>query len=142
MDLKDLPKLKFLDLSNSDLRDITADTVLLCSADCALESLELKGNDRLVLPPAQIVERGGKEILGFFKDLNRGQRTCWSQTMLVVGKEASGKSSLCQALMGRICPDMKQTKHMSTVGIKTIHWPTVVALRHHRRLAIGSRSGS
>ena len=53
--------------------------------------------------------------------------------MLVVGKESSGKSALCQALLGHKCADMAQTRDMSTIGIDTVHWPTVVALRDRNR---------
>lgn len=53
--------------------------------------------------------------------------------MLVVGQEASGKTALCHALLGHKCRDMAQTRQMSTVGIDTVDWLSIVALRRNNR---------
>ena len=134
IDADDMPKIKYLDLCDNDLHDITTDMLRLCAAGCSLASLELRGNKRLGLPPSPIIERGGDSVCQFFASLNLDRRTCWSQTVLVVGKEASGKTALCQALLGQRCPDMTQTRDMSTIGIDTKYWPTLVALSGRNRL--------
>ena len=136
LDPNQQPKLKSLNLCNNDLYDIFADAIRLCRS---LEFLEIKGNIRLRLPPSNIIERGGNAVCQYFMDLLRGRRTCWSQTVLIVGKEASGKTAICQALLGHKCPDIPQTTGMSTVGIDTVHWPTVVALPQPHRSVRGNR---
>ena len=118
---------------------VSAVAIRLCRTSCTLESLHVNHNKRMLVPPSEIpseiVERGGEEVCRFFMDLAQGQRTCWSQTVLVVGKEASGKTALCHALLGRKCLDMEHTLEMSTVGIDTVHWPAVVALPLSNRWA-------
>ena len=132
--LKELTALRHLDVSNNRLRDITADMTRMCGPGHTLRSIEVAGNDSLVLPRASVVERGGMAVCRFFADLSRGQKTCWSQPVLVVGQEASGKTALCQALLGHPCLDQEQSVEASTVGIDSLHWPTVSALRQPDRL--------
>ena len=69
IDPKELPRLKHLDMGANDLRDIVADTVGLWGAGCTLESLDVKGNGRLLVPQPQIIDRGGKAVWQFFMDL-------------------------------------------------------------------------
>ena len=133
VDPNGLPKLKHLNLSHNNLHNVTASMVRLCGPGCALNSIELEGNSNLVFPPFEIINSGGKEVCRFFKCLNQGQTTCWSQTVLVVGQETAGKTALCRALMGHQCPDQTHITEMSTVGIDTVHWHTVTALRRPNR---------
>ena len=139
--LLELTALRHLDLANNQLRDITADMTRMCEPGRSLKSIEVAGNDSLVLPRSHIVDRGGTAVCGFFADLSRGQKTCWSQPVLVVGQEASGKTALCQALLGHPCLDQEQTVETSTVGIDSIHWQTVSALRQPDRSVRESSAG-
>ena len=131
----DVPKLQLLNLSHNDLSDITPAMSRLCGPGRSLESIELADNKQLVLPPSRIIDRGGKEVCQFFVDLHHGHRRCWSQRVLVIGQESAGKTALCQALLGHHCADHAQTTDMSTVGIDTVRWPTVIALPKPNRLA-------
>ena len=129
VDSTNLPKLQHLNLSRNKLNRVSVDSIeWLCRSECTLKSLELKGNPQLPLPTSTIIERGGTHVCRFFKDLGQGQRTCWNQTVMVVGQEAAGKTSLCQALLGHSCADQEQAIAISTVGIETVHWRSVVAL--------------
>ena len=129
-----LPSLLSLDLSHNDLRDVTAAMKQLCSPSSKLKSVELRGNAKqMIVPPSKILESGGDKVCQFFKDLARGQKLCWSQTVLVVGQEEAGKTALCHALSGHRCADHAQTTEASTVGIDTVHWSTVVAIPRTNR---------
>ena len=128
----DLPALKDLNLSHNLLRDVTSVMVRLCGSVHPLKSIELKGNARLLAPPYQLIERGGKDVCQYFMDLSRGNMKCWSQTVLVVGQEDAGKTALCRALQGHQCPDHEQITEASTVGIDTVHWQAVVAFEINR----------
>ena len=128
----DLPELKHFDLSHNELRDVAAVMARLCASDTPLQSLELKGNVNLLVPPSQITERGGQDVCQYFMDLHRGKMTCWSQTVLVVGEESAGKTALCRALQGHKCPDREQLTENSTVGIDTVHWQSVLAFEINR----------
>ena len=119
--------------SVNDLRDVTAAMKQLCGPYSKLKLVELKGNKNLKVPPSQIVERGGEKVCQFFKDLNQGQKICWSQTVLVVGQEEAGKTALCHALSGHRCADHSQMTEASTVGIDIVRWSTVVAIPRTNR---------
>ena len=121
------PCLSRLDLSHNDLRDVAPAMKQLCGRHSQLESVGLKGNVSLKLPPSQILERGPVAVCQFFKDLSRGRQICWSQTVLVVGQEEAGKTALCRALSGHRCADHAQMTEGSTVGIDIVPWSTVVA---------------
>ena len=124
----DLPVLAHLDLSYNKLEYVIGALSPLCATvDCFLKTLDLRGNSSLVLPGSEVVERGGKAVRQFLVDLNKGQRICWSQTVLVVGQEAAGKSALCKSLVGHKCLDRPQPTEMSTVGIATEIWKTAAA---------------
>ena len=84
---KELTQLKYLTLCNNDLYDIAADTVALCRAGCALKWLEIKGNERLSVPPPEIVERGGEAVWKFFVDLTAlsSELVCRGCLLNVVG---------------------------------------------------------
>ena len=123
-----LPCLTSLDLSNNDLHDVAPTMKHLCGPYSKLQSLELKGNIFLKVPPSQILESGGEKVCQFFKDLARGRTICWSQTVLVVGQEEAGKTALCRALSGYRCADHAQLTEASTVGIDIVRWSTVVAI--------------
>ena len=126
-----LPKLERLNLSyNNSLSDVAAAVAWLCGPDGSLQSLDLEGNASLATPPTGVIDRGGRAVRQYFVDLHRGRKTCWSQTVLVVGEEKAGKSALCNALLGQMCLDQSQPAEMSTVGIETVHWRTVVALEN------------
>ena len=125
---EDLPVLAHFDLSYNNLINVIGALAPLCAkVDCLLKTLDLRGNSSLVLPGSEVVERGGKAVRQFLVDLNKGQRICWSQTVLVVGQEAAGKSALCKSLVGYKCLDRPQPTEMSTVGIATEIWKTAVA---------------
>ena len=124
--------LETVDLSYNNLSEISANW--LRGPRCTLKSLELSGNNKLRVPQSTIIERGGDKVCQFFRDLSQGRRRCWSQTMMVVGQEAAGKSALCSALLGCSCLDQEQMVAMSTVGIETVHWQSVVALPNSSRL--------
>ena len=121
-----LPSLSSLDISHNRLRDVAAAMMQLCGS-YNLTSIGLKGNN-LIVPPSQIIERGSKKVCQYFKDLARGRKICWSQTVLVVGQEQAGKTALCHALNGHECADHAQMTDASTVGIDTVPWSTVVAI--------------
>ena len=124
----DLPVLAHLDLSYNKLDYVISALAPLCATvDCFLKTLDLRGNSSLVSPGSEVVERGGKAVRQFLVDLNNDQRICWSQTVLVVGQEAAGKSALCKSLVGHKCLDRPQPTEMSTVGIATEIWKTAVA---------------
>merc|ERR1719174_3130422 len=105
----------------------------LCGLYSKLTSVELKGNLNLKVPPSQIIDRGNAKVCQYFKDLARGQKICWSQTVLVVGQEEAGKTALCHALSGHRCADHAQMTEASTVGIDTVRWSTVVAIPRTNR---------
>ena len=137
MNPEHLPQLKHFNLSDNDLGDVTG-MMPLCGSGCTLKYVALEGNESLRVPTPQIVERGGKAVRQFLMDLNQGRRKCWSQTIMVLGKEAAGKSALCRALLGERCPDHAQTEEMSTIGIDTVHWQAVVALHRPNGLVSSS----
>ena len=128
-----LPCLLSLDMSHNRLRDVRAAMEQICGHSSKLTSIELKGNKKLIVPSSQIIESGSKKICQYFKDLHRGQRICWSQTVLVVGQEEAGKTALCHALSGYQCADHAQMTEESTVGIDTVPWSTVVAIPGNNR---------
>ena len=122
-----LPALQHLDLShNKPLTSVTAVALRLVAK--RLQSLKLDGNVNLSMPTQEIIERGDKEVRQYFLDLSRGQKTCWSQTVMVVGQGAAGKSALCAALLGRKCLDRPQPVEVSTVGIAVVPWRAAVGV--------------
>ena len=104
---------------------------LFCLILAAIESL--CDNNNLKVPPSQINDRVGEKVSQYSKDLERGQKICWSQTVLVVGQEEAGKTALCHALSGHRCADHAQMTEASTVGIDTVPWSTVVAIPRTNR---------
>ena len=128
-----LPCLTSLDLSDNVLHDVAPAMKQLCGPYSKLKSVGLKGNKNLKVPPSRIIERGAEKVCQFFKDLARGRKICWSQTVLVVGQEEAGKTALCRALSGHRCADHAQMTEASTVGIDIVRWSTVVAIPRTNR---------
>ena len=127
-----LPCLSTLDLAHNGLTDVTVAMKQLCLHCSELQSVKLLGN-LLKVPTSEIMERGPDDVCQFFKDLARGHRICWSQTVLVVGQEEAGKTALCHALNGHRCADHAQMAEASTVGIDIVNWSTVIAIPRTNR---------
>ncbi|MCP4294612.1 MAG: hypothetical protein GY786_03305, partial [Proteobacteria bacterium] len=110
--LKELKGLNSLDLSDTNITDVSFIVNLPC-----LEYIDLDNIETLEEPPKQIIDEGIDAIRNYFQQKSeQGTGYLYEAKVLVVGEPGSGKTSLRKKLVD---PEYKvPNKEISTLGVE------------------------
>jgi len=113
IELSSLKTLKNIELSNNLLKELQTDIAKLPN----LQNLVLKDNPIDNIPP-EIIERGIKSILNFFKELEE-KDFFYEIKLILVGEGRVGKTSITKSVCNPMNP---LTSEQSTEGINIAVW--------------------
>ncbi|MBW4521928.1 MAG: leucine-rich repeat domain-containing protein [Scytolyngbya sp. HA4215-MV1] len=117
-----LANLQSLDLRSNQLSSLPSTIVQLAN----LQSLDLRSNSNLADPPPEIVQKGTREILNYFRQqLEQGQDYLYEAKFLIVGEGGAGKTSLAKKIESSGY-DL-DAQEATTEGIDVIRWDFVLA---------------
>ena len=116
-----------IDVSHNQLRFIPFHALMKMPN---LEAFHCEGNLLLTLPPTQVANLGGHEVLDYLREVIKSGERDFEADLVVIGSVNSGKTSIIEAILSR---DRKATfinKKDETVVAETYHrWTPKTSLK-------------